>query len=232
MKLSDFLQLIGIEPDDDKEKTVDNEKKQDDKKEDASSQALDKKEISINIVNDTKEDKKDASVNDAKEQEEHKVDLSKIKFENGKFTGLKTLGEEDGDLKALLESVNTYTDRQTAHKAIYSAIETELDKYEITEGISKDIIVNSIINNVGVGYDNDKVHGVEEAFANLAKNNTGMLKAKTADDDNKDNGKKDNNSGSSKESAEGPALEGFSKNMNDANPLCDTDLVNFAFGNE
>lgn len=231
MKLSEFLKILGLKTNGDEKDPEIEGIEQDEKKDITNSQALDKNGISINIYGDKGNNDKDTQNNNVenredkdKEQEEYMADLSKIKFENGKFTGLKTLTEKDTELKALLESVNAYTDAQTAQAAIDSAIKSELDKYDITQGISESVVLASL-NKDNIKYLDNKVLGVEEAFAGLAKDNTGMLKIKAADGSN-------NKETETAGKAEGPALEGFSKDMNSANPLSDTDLVNFAFGSD
>ena len=231
MKLRDFLNQLGIKPKDDNLDSEIEINQQDEKNDDTKNQAYDKKEVNINIIgNDksssdtTKDNKVTNNGTDKNEQEEYMPDLSKIKFENGKFSGLKTLTEKDTELKALLESVNNYTDSKNAETAINDAIKVELGKYDITKGISESVVLNSL-NRDSIKYLDNKVLGVEEAFASLAKENEGMLKIKVTDGQSTD---KNNNS----QTVEGPALDGFSKDMSNTNPLSSEDLVNFAFGND
>lgn len=223
MKAKDLLKKMGFKTevtDLDSELELEELVEDDDK---TDPPASDKKEINVNIVTGQKKEKEDTTVNNKDKQEDNKVDLSGIKFENGKFSGLKTLTENDKELKALLESVNTYTDNKNAQEAINNAIKAELGKYDITKGISENIVINSV-NKDGIKYVDGTVVGVEDAFKALAKDNDGMLKLKSADGDNNE---------SKAPKAEGPALEGFSKDLNNnSNPLSDTDLVNFAFSND
>lgn len=190
MKLIDILKKIGIDLDEEvdyaDEQTSESDSKSNKDEDDAKSkETSDKKE-------DVKEVTKEA-VEDTKEtQEEVKVEL---KFDEN--TGLFDLkGIEDADIKAVLQKANDYTVRTANNVKIEKAFNEKLSGLKIRKGITNEVI-KKMINLDDIKVDGDNVIGLDEAFENLQKEQSGLFVQRNQSESN-------------------PMLEGF-------NPVQNTD---------
>lgn len=172
MKLQDALKEMGISLDGEFDETslaTLNSKGKDvlvkeaDKKKEASNT------ININVTGDKKEDSTD------KKQEDTKVaDYSKIKFNQD--TGLFDLNTvEDDGLKAILQLSNDTVVKTANNVKINDAFNKKMADVKLHKGITADAVKSLIkMDNVKVGADG-KVTGLDEAFENLKKEQSGLF---------------------------------------------------------
>lgn len=177
MKLSDVLKKLGLNLDDDIELNEDEKNK--DKKE---------KEEDTKNKEDEKDKKDDKGGNEANPDDKPNSELIekeivdkkdkediKVKLEFNDKTGLfKTDGIEDAELKAVLEQANTYTITTRNNVAIDRAFNDKLGTLKLRKGITVDA-VKKLIDLSNVKVDNDKVSGIDEAFENLQKEQSGLF---------------------------------------------------------
>ena len=192
MKLIDILKKIGINLDEEVEYTNEqtlnsdsksNNKVVEDKKE--------KDEVTPKDTKNTVEDTKNTG-EDTKNTEEIKVE---IKFDEK--TGLFDLkGIEDNAIKAELQKANDYTIRTANNVKIEKAFNEKLSGLKIRKGITSEVI-KKMINFDDVKVDGDNVVGLDEAFENLQKEQSGLFVQRNQSESN-------------------PMLEGF-------NPVQNTD---------
>lgn len=118
-----------------------------------------------NTVEDTKN-----TVEDINNTEENKVE---IKFDEK--TGLFDLkGIEDNAIKAELQKANDYTIRTANNVKIEKAFNEKLSGLKIRKGITSEVI-KKMINFDDVKVDGDNVVGLDEAFENLQKEQSGLF---------------------------------------------------------
>ena len=192
MKLIDILKKIGIDLDEEvdyaDEQTLNSDSKSnnevvEDKKE--------KNEVTPKDKKETKVEEKDTS-EDTKDTEEIKVE---IKFDEK--TGLFDLkGIEDNAIKTELQKANDYTIRTANNVKIEKAFNEKLNGLKIRKGITSEVI-KKMINFDEVKVDGDNVVGLDEAFENLQKEQSGLFVQRNQSESN-------------------PMLEGF-------NPVQNTD---------
>ena len=192
MKLIDILKKIGIDLDEEvdyaNEQTLNSDSKSnnevvEDKKE--------KDEVTPKDKKETKVEEKDTS-KDTKDTEETKLE---IKFDEK--TGLFDLkGIEDNNIKAELQKANDYTIRTANNVKIEKAFNEKLSGLKIRKGITSEVI-KKMINFDEVKVDGDNVVGLDEAFENLQKEQSGLFVQRNQSESN-------------------PMLEGF-------NPVQNTD---------
>lgn len=192
MKLIDILKKIGIDLDEEvnyaDEQTLNSDNKSNnevikDKKE--------KDEVTPKDKKETKVEEKD-TIKDTKNTEEIKVE---IKFDEK--TGLFDLkGIEDNAIKAELQKANDYTIRTANNVKIEKAFNEKLNGLKIRKGITSEVI-KKMINFDEVKVDGDNVVGLDEAFENLQKEQSGLFVQRNQSESN-------------------PMLEGF-------NPVQNTD---------
>ena len=140
---------------------------------------------------ETKVEEKDTS-KDTKDTEETKLE---IKFDEK--TGLFDLkGIEDNNIKAELQKANDYTIRTANNVKIEKAFNEKLSGLKIRKGITSEVI-KKMINFDEVKVDGDNVVGLDEAFENLQKEQSGLFVQRNQSESN-------------------PMLEGF-------NPVQNTD---------
>lgn len=177
MKLSDVLKKLGLNLDDDielneDEKNKDKKEKEEDtkNKEDEKDKKDDKGGNKDNPDDKPKIDNIDKDIIDKKTEEVNKV---KVEFDDK--TGLfKTDGLEDVELKETLERANTYTITTRNNVAIDRAFNDKLGTLKLRKGITVDA-VKKLIDLSNVKVDNDKVSGIDEAFENLQKEQSGLF---------------------------------------------------------
>ena len=199
MKLIDILKKIGIDLDKEveyaDEQTLNSDSKSNnevvkDKKEKDEVTPKNTKNTVEDIKN-TGEDTKN-TVEDINNTEENKVE---IKFDEK--TGLFDLkGIEDNAIKAELQKANDYTIRTANNVKIEKAFNEKLSGLKIRKGITSEVI-KKMINFDEVKVDGDNVVGLDEAFENLQKEQSGLFVQRNQSESN-------------------PMLEGF-------NPVQNTD---------
>lgn len=177
MKLSDLLKKLGLNLDDDIELNED-EKNKDKKekeegtkgKEDEKDKEDDKGENKDNPDDKPKVDNIGKDIIDKKTEE-----VNKVKLEFNDQTGLfKTEGIEDVELKSVLEQANNYTITTRNNVAIDRAFNEKIGTLKLRKGITVDA-VKKLIDLSQVKVDGDKVSGVDEAFENLQKEQSGLF---------------------------------------------------------
>lgn len=177
MKLSDVLKKLGLNLDDDielneDEKNKDKKEKEEDtkNKEDNKNKEDSKDENSDNPDDKPKVDNIGKDIIDKKTEE-----VNKVKIEFNDQTGLfKTEGIEDVELKTVLEQANNYTITTRNNVAIDRAFNDKLGTLKLRKGITVDA-VKKLIDLSNVKVDGDKVSGVDEAFENLQKEQSGLF---------------------------------------------------------
>lgn len=177
MKWSEFLKKIGINLDEEVE--LPDEKNDDtDKK---TSKVLSNENVDNNKSNDKKssnEDKK--SVDEIKE---HKED-TKVELKFNETTGLFDLnGIEDESIKSVLTKANNYTINTANKVKIDRAFDEKMAGLKIRKGITPDA-VRSLVKMDGVKVDGDKVVGLDEAFENLQKEQSGLFVQRSTPESN------------------------------------------------
>ena len=192
MKLIDILKKIGIDLDKEVEYADEQTLNSDSK---SNNEVIeDKKEKDKVTPKDTKNtvDNTKNTVEDTKNTEENKVE---IKFDEK--TGLFDLkGIEDNAIKAELQKANDYTIRTANNVKIEKAFNEKLSGLKIRKGITSEVI-KKMINFDEVKVDGDNVVGLDEAFENLQKEQSGLFVQRNQSESN-------------------PMLEGF-------NPVQNTD---------
>lgn len=93
-------------------------------------------------------------------------------------TGLFNLdGVEDGELKAVLKLANDTVKANNNNALITSAINAKVDSIQLAKGISKDVVLAVLDKNL-IKVTDGAVQGVDEAFAKLQNDNSGLFAAK------------------------------------------------------
>jgi hypothetical protein len=168
MKLSDILKKLGINIDDEVELA--------DKKEDKTeTKTSDEKEV-VNNSEVKTEDKKTVEKEEKTEEkveepkEEPKVEL--IYDEN---TGLfDTKGIKDESVLAVLTKANNYTINTANKVKIDKAFDEKMSGLKIRKGITPEA-VRSLVKMDGIKVEEGKVVGIDEAFENLQKEQSGLF---------------------------------------------------------
>lgn len=168
MKLIDFLKKLGINVDEEIDVT---DKKEEETKTKTSevNKDVDKKEEnkSDNNTSDKKEE--------TKEQKEEIKEEPKVELKFDEKTGLFDLkGIEDESIKAVLTKANAYTINTANKVKIDKAFDEKMAGLKIRKGITTDA-VRSLVNMDGIKVEGDKVVGIDEAFENLQKEQSGLF---------------------------------------------------------
>lgn len=177
MKLSDILKKLGLNLDDDIELNEDEKNKdKKEKEEDTKNKEDDKNKDKNSDKNEANPDDKPKVDNIGKDIIDKKTEeVNKVKVEFDDKTGLfKTDGLEDVELKETLERANTYTITTRNNVAIDRAFNDKLGTLKLRKGITVDA-VKKLIDLSNVKVDGDKVSGVDEAFENLQKEQSGLF---------------------------------------------------------
>lgn len=177
MKLSDILKKLGLNLDDDIELNEDEKNKdKKEKEEDTKNKEDDKNKEDSNDKNiDNPDDKHEKLNNNIDKKDMKTEEVNKVKIEFNDKTGLfKTEGIEDVELKAVLEQANNYTITTHNNVAIDRAFNEKLGTLKLRKGITVDA-VKKLIDLSNVKVDGDKVSGVDEAFENLQKEQSGLF---------------------------------------------------------
>lgn len=177
MKLSDVLKKLGLNLDDDIELNEDEKNKdKKEKEEDTKNKEDDKNKDKNSDKNEANPDDKPKVDNIGKDIIDKKTEeVNKVKVEFDDKTGLfKTDGLEDVELKETLERANTYTITTRNNVAIDRAFNDKLGTLKLRKGITVDA-VKKLIDLSNVKVDGDKVSGVDEAFENLQKEQSGLF---------------------------------------------------------
>lgn len=210
MKLMDIFKNLGVDPDveiEDTSKDTSKLKNEENSGEDVNNnkkEYMDKKmNITINTNNSTS--KKDE--NTKKEEDIKEMDYKQIKFDVN--TGLFDLSNIDNaDLKNVLQLSNDTVKAMSDKVKIDMAFNEKLNSLKIRKGITPDA-VRTLIKMDGVKVDNDKVIGLDEAFDNLQKEQSGLFVQRNTPDSN-------------------PVLEGFNPSSNNGNNCLDSALASLA----
>lgn len=181
MKLSDVLKKLGLNLDDDIELNEDEKKETEEKNKDKKEEGTKDKEDDKNKDKDSggkndNPDNKHEKLNNGIDKNDNKgQEVTKVKVEFDDKTGLfKTDGLEDVELKAVLEQANNYTITTRNNVAIDRAFNDKLGTLKLRKGITVDA-VKKLIDLSNVKVDNDKVSGIDEAFENLQKEQSGLF---------------------------------------------------------
>ena len=177
MKLSDVLKKLGLNLDDDVELNEDEKNKDQGKKEDGTkSKEDDKGKEDEHGGNKDNPDSKHSELNNNIDKFDKKSqEVNKVKLEFNEKTGLfKTDEIEDAELKTVLEQANNYTITTRNNVAIDRAFNEKLGTLKLRKGITVDA-VKKLIDLSQVKVDGDKVSGVDEAFENLQKEQSGLF---------------------------------------------------------
>ena len=199
MKLIDILKKIGIDLDKEVEYADEQTLNSDSKSNNEVIEGKKEKDEvtpknTKNTVEDTKNTGEDTknTIEDINNTEENKVE---IKFDEK--TGLFDLkGIEDNAIKAELQKANDYTIKTANNVKIEKAFNEKLSGLKIRKGITSEVI-KKMINFDDVKVDGDNVVGLDEAFENLQKEQSGLFVQRNQSESN-------------------PMLEGF-------NPVQNTD---------
>lgn len=204
MKLMDIFKNLGVDPDaeiDDTSKDTSNLKSADNSDADVNKDK--KMNITINTTNNTS--KKDE--NTKKEEDIKEMDYKQIKYDTN--TGLFDLSNIDNtDLKNVLQLSNDTVKAMSDKVKIDMAFNEKLAGLKIRKGITPDA-VRTLLKMDGVKVDNDKVIGLDEAFDNLQKEQSGLFVQRNTSDSN-------------------PVLEGFNPSSNNGNNGLDSALAALA----
>lgn len=169
MKISDFLKALGIDID----------KEINDTSKDTSNVDNKSKKENLDIKDDVTDDKK---VEDKKNME--------LKYNEN--TGLFDLSNiEDESIKSVLKKANDTVKKTANSVKIEKAVDNKLASLKLNDGITIDA-VKKLADLSGVKIDSDgNVTGIDEAFDNLAKEQSGLFKV------------------DKKENVSNPMMEGF-----------------------
>lgn len=200
MKWSDFFKKIGLNIDEEMEEKVENNKDTSDKTSDVNNMS-NKKDIDNNKDETNKEDNKtveekgDSNKDIADEQGDEQMDL---KFDDK--TGLFDISDiKDEGVKSVLQRANDYTIKTANNVKIDKAFNEKMSSLKIRKGITADA-VKKLINFDDIKVEGDKVIGIDEAFDNLQKEQSGLFVQRNQADSN-------------------PVLEGFNPVQNSGNDV-------------
>lgn len=177
MKLSDVLKKLGLNLDDDIElNKYEKNKDKKEKEEGTKDKEETKDEEDDKEGNSDNPDSKHSGLNNNIDKFDKKTEeVNKVKIEFNDQTGLfKTDGIEDVELKAVLEQANNYTITTRNNVAIDRAFNEKLGTLKLRKGITVDL-VKKVIDLSQVKVDGDKVSGIDEAFENLQKEQSGLF---------------------------------------------------------
>lgn len=162
MKWSDFFKALGLNMDEEMEKT-DTQTVNVDKKVNKN----DNVESSNNVV-----DKKEDKVEEVK-TEEKKMVLPKYDTKTGLFD-IKDVDNEE--LKALLKLSNDTVKGKANTELINKAIADKMSTVKLVKGISNDLVLGAL-DRSGIKVTDGKVTGVDEAFDSLMTSQSGLFVA-------------------------------------------------------
>lgn len=175
MKLIDFLKKLGINVDEEIDVT---DKKEEETKTGTSNVNKDvdkkEKEESDDDTSDKKEEAKEQK-KETKEQKEEVKEEPKVELKFDEKTGLFDLkGIEDESIKAVLTKANAYTINTANKVKIDKAFDEKMAGLKIRKGITTEA-VRSLVKMDGIKVEGDKVVGIDEAFENLQKEQSGLF---------------------------------------------------------
>jgi hypothetical protein len=200
MKWSDFFKKIGLNIDEEMEGKVENDGDTSDKTSDVNN--MSNKNNSDNKSDDTnKEDNKtveEISDNNKEKEDEQGDEQMDLKFDDK--TGLFDISDiKDEGVKSVLQRANDYTVQTANNVKIDKAFNEKMSSLKIRKGITADA-VKKLINFDDIKVEGDKVIGIDEAFENLQKEQSGLFVQRNQADSN-------------------PVLEGFNPVQNSGNDV-------------
>jgi hypothetical protein len=200
MKWSDFFKKIGLNIDEEMEGKVENNKDTSDKTSDVNN--MSNKNNSDNKSDDAnKEDNKtdeEISDNNKEKEDEQGDEQMDLKFDDK--TGLFDISDiKDEGVKSVLQRANDYTVKTANNVKIDKAFNEKMSSLKIRKGITADA-VKKLINFDDIKVEGDKVIGIDEAFENLQKEQSGLFVQRNQADSN-------------------PVLEGFNPVQNSGNDV-------------
>lgn len=167
MKLVDIFKKLGIKLDEDVD-LAETDTLEVLKDNNLNNVVVDKEEITT----DVKETKETVEVKNEKSNEEDRQ-MKLPKYD--KTTGLFDIREvEDEGLRAVLKEANDTVKSNNNKALINKAVSDKLSSLKLSKGISPEL-VNGALNRTGIKVEDGKVVGVDEAFAELQKNNSGLF---------------------------------------------------------
>lgn len=191
MKLIDFLKKLGINVDEEIDVT---DKKEEETKTDTSKVNKDVDKEEEDKSGDNTSDKKE----ETKDKKEEVKEEPKVELKFDEKTGLFDLkGIEDESIKAVLTKANAYTINTANKVKIDKAFDEKMAGLKIRKGITTDA-VRSLVKMDDIKVEGDKVIGIDEAFENLQKEQSGLFVQRNTPESN-------------------PMLEGFNPVQNSNN---------------
>lgn len=191
MKLIDILKKLGINIDEEIEVAEKKEEKTETKTSDVKDDVSKTGKEKVDDKTSTKDEKTEEKVEEVKEE-------TKMELKFDEKTGLFDLkGIEDESIKAVLTKANNYTINTANKVKIDKAFDEKLAGLKIRKGITPDAI-RALVKTDGIKVEGDKVVGIDEAFENLQKEQSGLFVQRNTPESN-------------------PMLEGFNPVQNNNN---------------
>lgn len=175
MKLIDFLKKIGINVDEEIDVTEKKEEETKTKTSDVNKDVDKKEKDKVDEKTPDKDEKTPAEDKKAEKKVEEVKEEPKVELKFDEKTGLFDLkGIEDESIKAVLTKANNYTINTANKVKIDKAFDEKLAGLKIRKGITTDA-VRSLVKMDGIKVEGDKVVGIDEAFENLQKEQSGLF---------------------------------------------------------
>lgn len=175
MKLIDFLKKIGINVDEEIDVAEKKEEETKTKTSDVNDDVKKKEKDRVDEKTPDKDEKTPAEDKKAEKKVEEVKEEPKVELKFDEKTGLFDLkGIEDESIKAVLTKANDYTINTANKVKIDKAFDEKLAGLKIRKGITTDA-VRSLVKMDGIKVEGDKVVGIDEAFENLQKEQSGLF---------------------------------------------------------
>lgn len=168
MKLIDFLKKLGINIDEEIDMTEEKDKTTETKTLEVKEDVIEK-DVNDKEKDTSKEDKKtEEKVDEPKEE-------PKVELIYDEKTGLfDTKGIKDESVLAVLTKANNYTINTANKVKIDKAFDEKMSGLKIRKGITPEA-VRSLVKMDGIKVEDGKVVGIDEAFENLQKEQSGLF---------------------------------------------------------
>lgn len=198
MKLSDILKKLGINIDDEVELADKKEDKTETKTSEVNDDVKKKEKDKVDEKTPDKDEKTPAEDKKAEEKVKEVKEEPKVELIYDENTGLfDTKGIKDESVLAVLTKANNYTINTANKVKIDKAFDEKMSGLKIRKGITPEA-VRSLVKMDGIKVEDGKVVGIDEAFENLQKEQSGLFVQRNTPESN-------------------PMLEGFNpvQNTND-----------------
>lgn len=175
MKLIDFLKKLGINVDEEIDVAEKKEEETKTKTSEVNDDVKKKEKDKVDEKTPDKDEKTTAEDKKAEKKVEEVKEEPKVELKFDENTGLFDLkGIEDESIKAVLTKANNYTINTANKVKIDKAFDEKLAGLKIRKGITTDA-VRSLVKMDGIKVEGDKVVGIDEAFENLQKEQSGLF---------------------------------------------------------